>query len=204
MTNIAKILVYVFTASILFSSCSFEKRLYTKGYHIDWASKSHTAENGSVAPNSRKSQNETSAFNNTLNVVETKKASTSQDFVSSVNTNNPTENNSYVLASEKTLVAPSLSNTQTPNQTFGSSSPETKVSAADVLPKNKKLIKKLIRRGTDDTVLLVILALLIPPLAMFFYEGENWTDRCTLNLILTLLCWLPGVIHALFVILDNR
>lgn len=58
---------------------------------------------------------------------------------------------------------------------------------------------------TDDTdlVLLVILAILLPPVAVFLYE-DSWTSRCTLNLILTLLCFFPGMIHALVVILGNK
>ena len=52
-----------------------------------------------------------------------------------------------------------------------------------------------------DKVLLVILAFFLPPLAVYLYEG-SWTKRCTTNLILTLLCGLPGLIHALIVILE--
>lgn len=54
-----------------------------------------------------------------------------------------------------------------------------------------------------NTLLLIILALILPPLAVYLYEG-SWTSRCTLNLILTLLCGIPGVIHALIVILGNK
>ena len=52
-----------------------------------------------------------------------------------------------------------------------------------------------------DTVLLVILCFLLPPLAVYLYEG-SWTSRCTVNLILTLLCGIPGVIHGLIVVLS--
>jgi uncharacterized membrane protein YqaE (UPF0057 family) len=51
-----------------------------------------------------------------------------------------------------------------------------------------------------DKVLIIVLCFLIPPLAVYLFEG-SWTDRCTINLILTLLCGLPGVIHALLVVL---
>lgn len=57
--------------------------------------------------------------------------------------------------------------------------------------------------GDDNTLLLVILALLLPPLAVYLYFDE-WNKTCTLNLILTLLCGLPGVIHALIVILGKK
>lgn len=59
------------------------------------------------------------------------------------------------------------------------------------------------KKRNDDTVLLVILAFFIPPLAVYLYE-DSWTKRCTINLILTLLCGLPGLIHALVVILGNK
>ncbi|MFM8949608.1 MAG: YqaE/Pmp3 family membrane protein [Bacteroidota bacterium] len=199
MMKVARILICVFTASMLVSSCSFEKRLYTKGYHIDWVSKNHKTENSTEAQTIRPSATEHDSFNETGPAVAIK-SSTTQETFSPINIIKPTENNTSALASEKIIVPPST----TVNRTVEVARPETKVSASDVLPKNKRLLKKLIRRGADDTVLYVILALLIPPLAMFLYEGENWTDRCTLNLILTLLCWLPGVIHAVFVILDNR
>jgi uncharacterized membrane protein YqaE (UPF0057 family) len=52
-----------------------------------------------------------------------------------------------------------------------------------------------------DQVVLIILAIFIPPLAVYLYEG-SWTKRCTVNLILTLLCGLPGMIHALIVVLE--
>ncbi|MFN5222943.1 MAG: YqaE/Pmp3 family membrane protein [Bacteroidota bacterium] len=199
MTKVAKILFYVFASTVLLSSCSFEKRLYNKGYHIDWASKKTVEENASESPKSRRLDKPNSPVNNHPMEVTTN-TNTSQDFVSPLNKNYPTENNNNVLASGKTIVSP----VATTNRTFETVRPETKVSATDVLPKNKRLIKKLFRRGADDTVLYVLLALLIPPLAMVLYEGKNWTDRCTLNLILTVLCWLPGVIHALYVILDNQ
>lgn len=195
----AKILIYVFSASMLFNSCSFEKRLYNKGYHIDWVSKNQKAENCAETPKIRPSVNEHDSFNKTITDVETKTGA-SQDFVLSINLVKPTEDNTSALASGKTIVSPSSSVTRTAETERA----ETKVSASDVLPKNKRLLKKLVRRGSDDTVLYVILALLIPPLAMFLYEGKNWTDRCTLNLILTVFCWLPGVVHAVYVILDNR
>jgi uncharacterized membrane protein YqaE (UPF0057 family) len=67
-------------------------------------------------------------------------------------------------------------------------------------------VKELVRKktaGDEDTILYIVLAFLIPPLAVYLYEG-SWTKRCTVNLILTLLCGLPGVIHALVVILGNK
>ncbi|MDD3742928.1 MAG: YqaE/Pmp3 family membrane protein [Lentimicrobiaceae bacterium] len=51
-----------------------------------------------------------------------------------------------------------------------------------------------------NTLLLVILAILLPPLAVFLVYNEVGTPFLV-NLILTLLFWLPGVIHALYHVL---
>ena len=81
----------------------------------------------------------------------------------------------------------------------------TKREAKAIIKAIKKEQKK--QGSNTDIVLLVILALILPffgaPLAVYLYEGY-WTERCTINVILSLLCGLPGVIHALVVILGNR
>ena len=67
--------------------------------------------------------------------------------------------------------------------------------------KIKEQQKNKSKNSNEDKVLLVILCFLLPPLAVYLHEG-SWTSRCTINLILTLLCGLPGVIHALIVVLE--
>ena len=47
------------------------------------------------------------------------------------------------------------------------------------------------------SLLTIILNILIPPLAVFLKHGLGTTFL--LNLLLTLLAWLPGVIHAFYV-----
>ena len=48
------------------------------------------------------------------------------------------------------------------------------------------------------TLILIILAIFVPPLAVFMMVGlgrDFW-----INLILTLLFWVPGMIHAIYLI----
>ncbi len=71
--------------------------------------------------------------------------------------------------------------------------------------KEIKNFKKQKRNGGDadtNTLLLVILAILLPPLAVYLHQGEINT-KFWISLILTLLFWLPGVIYALIVILGG-
>ena len=70
----------------------------------------------------------------------------------------------------------------------------------------KKKLSKILKRNNhfisppeDDEVLLVILAILLPPLAVYMLEGL--TDYFWIDLILTILGWVPGVIFALYLIL---
>ncbi len=53
---------------------------------------------------------------------------------------------------------------------------------------------------STNTILLAILAILLPPLAVYLHEGEI-NNKFWLDLLLTLLFFLPGVIYALIVVL---
>ncbi|WP_207955363.1 YqaE/Pmp3 family membrane protein [Segetibacter sp. 3557_3] len=55
---------------------------------------------------------------------------------------------------------------------------------------------------STNTLLLVILALLLPPLAVYLHQGEINT-KFWISLLLTLVFFLPGVIYALVVVLGE-
>ncbi len=55
--------------------------------------------------------------------------------------------------------------------------------------------------ASTNTILLVILAIILPPLAVYLHEG-SLNGKFWLSLLLTLLFWLPGVIYALLVVLE--
>ena len=52
--------------------------------------------------------------------------------------------------------------------------------------------------GLFRTIIMVILAIVLPPLAVGIDTGLS--SSFFLNVLLTLLGWIPGVIHALFII----
>lgn len=66
--------------------------------------------------------------------------------------------------------------------------------------KEVKKAKKAGNAPDDNTILLVILAILLPPLAVYLHEGEINT-KFWIDLVLTLIFWVPGVIYALVVVL---
>jgi uncharacterized membrane protein YqaE (UPF0057 family) len=73
------------------------------------------------------------------------------------------------------------------------------------IKKEMKGLKAAKKAGDDpstNTLLLVILAILLPPLAVYLHEGEI-NNRFWISLLLTILFWLPGVIYALIIILGD-
>ncbi|KAF0242199.1 MAG: YqaE/Pmp3 family membrane protein [Sediminibacterium sp.] len=78
---------------------------------------------------------------------------------------------------------------------------KTRLAEVKKLAKEYKAQKATASEPSTNTILLVILAILLPPLAVYLHEnalnGKFW-----LSLLLTLLFWLPGVIYALFVVLS--
>jgi uncharacterized membrane protein YqaE (UPF0057 family) len=68
----------------------------------------------------------------------------------------------------------------------------------------KRELRQVIANGQaadDNTILLIILAILLPPLAVGLKEGIG--SRFWISLLLTILFFLPGVIYALLVVTDT-
>ena len=49
-----------------------------------------------------------------------------------------------------------------------------------------------------NKVLLIILAILLPPLAVFLKNGAG--KDLLINIVLCIFFWLPGIIHALWLV----
>lgn len=57
-------------------------------------------------------------------------------------------------------------------------------------------------RPAMPTIILIILAILLPPLAV--YLKTNSGKQTLINLVLCIFFWLPGVLHALYLILAKK
>ncbi len=78
---------------------------------------------------------------------------------------------------------------------------KARVAEAKMMIKEYKAAKKAGSETGTSTVLLAILAILLPPLAVYLKEGII-SGKFWLSLVLTLLFWIPGVIYALIVVLS--
>lgn len=54
---------------------------------------------------------------------------------------------------------------------------------------------------TDDTIAL-ILAIFLPPLGVAIKRGID--TQLFISILLTMFGWLPGIVHALYIILKDR
>ena len=79
---------------------------------------------------------------------------------------------------------------------------EQRKSVKQALRQYKQDVKNGVAAADETTVLLVILAILLPPLAVFLYEDQI-NNKFWISLLLTLLFFLPGIIYALLVITGN-
>lgn len=182
----------LFLAILVFSSCSnlrnlsIEKRHYGKGYYV------HT--NGKrVMTNDAKAE-EVAAINQS-EVTETVIAPVA------------TTVNSNIEAAPVTTSAP----VQKPAVAENNAVPKVVAEPVRTVTKNTKAeqtkvvraaSKKAKSTAADDVslILIIILCFLLPPLAVFLSEGI--TTNFWIDLILTLLFFLPGIIFALIVCLS--
>ena len=110
------------------------------------------------------------------------------------------------VPSSSTSIDPDAATVKSALGEFKSLSKKERKSRIKDARKEVKAFKKAKRSGDDpstNTLLLVILAILLPPLAVYLHEGEV-NNRFWISLLLTLLFWLPGVIYALIIILGDE
>lgn len=205
MKKYSLLLLAMFSITLLLDSCSVQKRYHRKGFTVNW-------NNTSVGMKKNRKVIHTETVQQEWDVSKTKKKpSLIKNYKSIIHNDVAMVENAIPTPSFKSI--PEL-NTETAirNALVSNSILTAKDRSHDDLKANRKSVKKVLteirknqknKSSRTETVLLVVLALFIPPLAVYLYEGF-WTERCTINLILTLLCGLPGLIHALVVIIGNR
>jgi uncharacterized membrane protein YqaE (UPF0057 family) len=212
MKKLSLILIATSLGALLINSCSIERRYHRTGFNVNW-------NNTSVKIKKDKNSNHYEIDNQLVEneITPTKSSENRALTYSNLNDNSIAGTaEEPIFTNENNEIA---NNFDTPNEDESNSKNTSKTTLTDKFENNlvsnsemknrigkDTKVKELVRKktaGDEDTILYIVLAFLIPPLAVYLYEG-SWTKRCTVNLILTLLCGLPGVIHALVVILGNK
>lgn len=101
-------------------------------------------------------------------------------------------------------IAPTINTTDALNEfnTISKAEKKERIKQVKSQLKEYKKAKKAGKEPSTNTLLLVILAILLPPLAVYLHQGEI-NNKFWIALLLTLLFFLPGIIYALVVILGK-
>ena len=191
--------------TLILDSCSVQKRYHRKGFTVNWNNASVNMKKNRKVVHTETIQEDAFVSNTQQKKKLTKNYETpvSMDIAST----------SVAVPSIKNASPSTLEPVMVKNQASTATSAAKEMSKEDV-KSTKKAAKKIIKAikknqqqdSKTDTIIYLLLILLVPfgtTISMYLYEG-SWTGRVTANLLLTLLCGLPGLIHALVVIFGNK
>ena len=197
MKKIFKIILVGLSVAVIAPSCSIEKRVYNSGYHITWNSLKSNAKSTEATEAANTAKND--AIQNSSKLHTIAAPSTIEKFSAA------TENKATTKTAEKLI--------QNETKSTASAAP---VASKKVLAKtqNVKALAKTVavkqavkntpaNNSDDELILLYLLAILIPFVAVGIVTDWDLAD-VFINLLLTFLCYIPGVIHAFIKIRDNR
>ncbi len=188
-----KILLAIVVASVFIASCNtsltVQKKQHSNGYYVSASGaekKSQKVENAPSTKNENTvlSANEVAAVNAEAKGAEVKAA---------------VANEVAVSLSENKNAATKPANTKIEAK----SALSKKVAQVKATEQTMKMIKAPAKRSNsatdDDAVLLIILAIIIPFVAVGLATGWNQRD-VVINILLTFLCGIPGIIHAFYIL----
>jgi uncharacterized membrane protein YqaE (UPF0057 family) len=200
------------TSNVIAQNLRIEKRKFSKGYHISLSFKNHTKSNHSV-------ENTVYENKNILNQETTPIENTSVDISAFISENSDLQSWTDEKIDEEQL--PEIVGNEFVNSSLNTTYKQQKTSfkflkkkvvKTTVNKKNnsyKKQIKNILKsqksgKINDDKllfILLLILAFIIPPLAVLLYTNIDW-KKVLISLILSFLWFVPGVIYSILVLLE--
>lgn len=183
-----------------------QKRKFTKGYHFSIFNKKierNFSFQNQIDNDQNQIENKKLFENNfdlaTIDLEKENQVNFKEETYSDVSLNNNT--NTIYIKKNKKILSKKLTQITNYNKVIKTQKNELN------LPKNKitpHLKSNAFSREIHEKTLLIfllILAFILPPLAVLFYTNLNW-KKVLISLLLTLLWWLPGVFYAILVILE--
>lgn len=206
-----KLLLAVLVVGFAISSCSIEKRVHRKGFHVEWNNNL-----GSLKKDKKEKQEYVSSVaEEEIAVVIPKKTK-----AESVNNNNSTistdginlneSNETSVFVEDYTTnEVDSPESSEVNNSKFekvksaiiASKTTSSKEVASNKMMASNKIVKKALKNG-PSTGLLYLLCFLIPFVAVGL--ATDWDiNKVLINILWTFLCVIPGIIHAIIIVGRN-
>jgi uncharacterized membrane protein YqaE (UPF0057 family) len=219
MKKLSLLLVVALSTTLFLDSCSVQKRYHRTGFNVNW---NHTsigikkdrhkivtegAVEEEVAVSEKVTPSSVPVVSKEVNVQEVTtpqvvNAYEALEAESTVASNNEV-NSTFNVASKSNVISNENLNLDS-KANFKSRLTQKIVSKKLSQEMKQKFVVN--KSSSTEPWVYLLLILLVPfgtTIAMYLYEG-SWTSRVTVNLILTLLCGLPGLIHALIIIFGNK
>lgn len=197
-----KQLLLILAISLFFVGCTMEKRHYNSGYHVEWYSQKGKVKKAEPAaqPEKEAEQPMIAQSENIGNVNET--VVDAPMIAEQIATPVASETRASIPAKKmekqitKAQKKENLRNEMNAERNVSKSVEKGFVAQSSISEMDTA------NSSMSDVpmILLVILAIILPPLAVYLHSGIG--TPFWISLILTLLFWVPGVIYALLVVLD--
>lgn len=195
MKKINQLSFVVLVAVLTLSACTMQKRVYNRGFHIEWLESKGSDKVAAV--HAKK--------------AEKKQGQTSEQTIANKTDNTTDENNMDLVVEETKTVMTAVEETKTeavsaPKVFFKSSKVAQKMLTQKSNTLAKPMVKAAVKHMTkpnktadSEMILLYVLCLFIPPLAVGL--ATDWDSTPVIsNILWCLLCGLPGIIHAFIVV----
>jgi uncharacterized membrane protein YqaE (UPF0057 family) len=205
-----KLLLAVLVVGFAISSCSIEKRVHRKGFHVEWnnhlgslkkdkkekqdyVSSEAVEEIAVVSPKTTKSPSVNSSSAISVDGVSINESNEAPVFVEDNTTNEVNSQESSIVNNSKFEKVKSA--------IIASKTTSSKEVASNKTMASTKIVKKALKNG-PSTGLLYVLCFFIPFLAVGL--ATDWdTNAVLINLLWTCLCGIPGIIHAIIIVGRN-
>lgn len=211
MKKLSLLVVAALSATFILDSCSVQKRYHRTGFNVNWNHTSVRMKKDKHPSQSEEIVSEEVVLEEKVNIKEVQTPVSNytyvnEEAVATVNDEVVDISASEVKKQDEVKINNSLTNavSNKSNETISNSNSKIENSHRPVFKSKHKIFSK--GASEPETWVYLLLILLVPfgsTISMYMYEG-SWTSRVTVNLILTLLCGLPGVIHALIIIFGNK
>jgi uncharacterized membrane protein YqaE (UPF0057 family) len=190
------LIIAVAAMTMLLASCTIQQRVYQPGLSIEWKGNHQ----GQTKSNIEQPAPEQTAVNETQLLMSNEVTA-------------PIENFATTIATEATVQPAVVEKEQIVSKKELKQAVKELKQNVSALVSNESAVAA--AQSSADTVqngsepeswVYVLLILLVPfgtTIAMYLHEG-SWTKKVTANLILTLLCVIPGLIHALVNIFGKK
>ncbi len=178
----------IFCAAILFSSCA-------RDYHLELVG--HYKPNTSVVKNSA-----TQPASHSEKIIQPLPGQNENEDVASATETQP----DLKLVQSPLQQSSSISLTEKKKQKFDRKLEKIEVKMEKQVVQSGKQIQQQVQKNlevrTGDQLLCAIISIFIPPLGVALYE-EDITSHFWIDLLLTILLYVPGLIYALIIILGG-